>query len=202
MLRLVWTRPGRKDTWITTVSGRKIAPFDPKPEQFEISDLAHSLSRQCRFGGHIEPFYSVAQHSVYVMRATKLSMAKYWGLMHDASEAVITDLPTPIKRYIPDYEAAEDKIQRVISRRFHIPRGPTVDAAVKEADTLLLCWEAYTLHPDPMSMNFLKRLAGRVPKGTLRDLDPQFRCWSPDEAKARFLAEFAEISPFVTAEAA
>jgi hypothetical protein len=42
-------RPG---SFIQTVSGRRIDPFDPDADAIDITDIAYALSNQCRFGGH------------------------------------------------------------------------------------------------------------------------------------------------------
>lgn len=55
----------RKGDWIQTVTGRPFWPLDPRAEEMDIRDIAHSLSMQCRFGGHCHRFYSVAEHSVW-----------------------------------------------------------------------------------------------------------------------------------------
>lgn len=56
---------GRKGDWIQTVTGRPFWPLDPRVEELDIRDIAHSLAMQCRFGGHCHRFYSVAEHSVW-----------------------------------------------------------------------------------------------------------------------------------------
>lgn len=48
-----------KEAWIETFSGRRFDILDPKPEQFCIEDIAHSLSLLCRFTGHCKHFYCV-----------------------------------------------------------------------------------------------------------------------------------------------
>ena len=48
--------------YLQTVSGRRVNPFDPDPDQIDIGDIGRALANQCRFGGHCRVFYSVAQH--------------------------------------------------------------------------------------------------------------------------------------------
>ena len=63
---LASTTQGRKGDWILTYSGIEFWPLDPRPEDVRIEDIAHALSMQCRFAGHCDRFYSVAEHSIRV----------------------------------------------------------------------------------------------------------------------------------------
>ena len=84
-----------------TFSGRDYLPPQMVPADVHIEDVAHALSLICRFGGHTEVHYSVAQHSLLVARILEDQGApvdaQLAGLLHDAHEAYIGDLPTPIK---------------------------------------------------------------------------------------------------------
>lgn len=107
----------------------------PSPSLFNISDIAHSLSKLCRFGGHTPFFYSVAQHCVLVsdLLPLKLQLA---GLLHDAAEAYIGDVTAPLKHLLPEYREIEQSIERALFSAFgiHYP----LDAQVKLADELIL----------------------------------------------------------------
>ena len=96
----------RRDIWIQTYTGKKFYPYAPKKEDVCIEDIAHALSMICRFNGHCKEFYSVAQHSYYVsvlcgdQREHRVSYCQFlaaYGLMHDAAEAYLGDIPSPIK---------------------------------------------------------------------------------------------------------
>lgn len=106
--------------WIQTYSGGAFYPFDPRPEDVHITDIAHALSQLCRYGGHSRVFYSVAQHSVLVSQHAP-APHKLWALLHDASEAYLVDVPRPIKRALPDYRAAEKRIMAAVCARFGLP---------------------------------------------------------------------------------
>lgn len=94
-----------------TFTGLQIEALHPKPEQIEIKDIAHALSRQCRYGGMCRDHYSVARHSINVMKAVKIMggnlETQFYALMHDASEAYLVDIPTPIKIELGNYYEIE-----------------------------------------------------------------------------------------------
>lgn len=104
---------------IVTYTGKEIDIFDIKPSDICIEDIAHSLSLQCRAMGHFDRFYSVAEHcySLSLVVPTEMAMV---ALLHDASEAYITDIPTPIKDAIPELRIVEKQIQGVISEYFNL----------------------------------------------------------------------------------
>ena len=102
--------------WIQTYTGRKFHPLDPAMTDFDLRDIAHSLSLLCRFNGHCLRFYSVAEHSVRVSRILPDDL-KLWGLLHDAGEAYLTDLPRPVKGQMPGFRDMEDKIVEYVTLR-------------------------------------------------------------------------------------
>lgn len=126
------------DTYIRTSTGRKAWPLNPQPDDICIEDIASALSKLCRFNGHTRSFYSVAQHSVIVSHAVPGQFA-LCGLLHDASEAYLCDIPTPIKGHFPGYHELEDRLMQVIATQFGFawPMPPDV----KRADTRALVTE-------------------------------------------------------------
>ena len=103
--------------YIHTYTGKKFYALDPQPDDIDIRDIAHALSNLCRFGGHSPMFYSVAEHSVLVSEAVPVKDA-LWGLLHDASEAYLCDIPRPFKQYLINYKELEECIQRAIGDAF------------------------------------------------------------------------------------
>ena len=97
--------------YFLTYTGKHVHSLSPHPEEIDIDDVAHSLSQMCRFLGHTDGFYSVGQHSVLVSELVPAQDA-LWGLLHDASEAYLCDLPAPIKRdpEMGIYRIAEDRL--------------------------------------------------------------------------------------------
>jgi hypothetical protein len=124
-----------------THSGRRFYPLDPRQEDLNLTDIAHALSHVCRFGGHCRHFYSVAQHSVLVASILPAPL-KLAGLLHDATEAYLIDLPTPIKAALPGYKIMEAKLAGLIEAEF----GVSFDhPAIHEADRIALVTEARDL---------------------------------------------------------
>lgn len=140
---------GERD-WINTYRGAKFWPCDPDPEEIDIHDVAHALSLQCRFTGHVKWFYSVAEHSVRVAEKCPPE-DRLWGLLHDAAEAYLVDLARPVKHQpaMWAYRDAEYKLMSAVCTRFQL--HPEQPASVTEADHRMLVTEASCLmnhHPD------------------------------------------------------
>jgi hypothetical protein len=167
--------------WIQTYSGRRFDPLEPRPEQIEIVDIAHALSLLCRFKGHCLKFYSVAEHSVRVSRALPPDDA-LWGLMHDAAEAYLSDVPRPLKARLPGFQEAEDRLLELIAAKFGL--GWPMPEAVARADALLLSTEARDLMaPPPESWGLdVAPLPGKITP------------WPAPEAEASFLRRFGELA--------
>lgn len=133
-----------------TYSGNKFWPLDPRPDEIHLVDIAKALANICRFGGHSERFYSVAQHSVavsaLVLFTNKNRKSALIGLLHDAAEAYIGDMVRPLKHSPAMYEfrRAEERISRAIAQRFDLPYdqlGMLMPSEVKFADDTLLATE-------------------------------------------------------------
>ena len=172
------------DGSIITFSGISFWPLLPNPDDIRIDDIAHALSHQCRFAGHTRLFYSVAEHSVRVSLLCRPEHA-LWGLLHDASEAYLSDVPAPLKE-LPEFEAyraAERSLQRVVAQRFGL--FPEQPASVTEADRNLLRVEIRDLLAPGSTIQLRER--GR--KDALAITAP----WQPRIAKARFLSRFREL---------
>lgn len=133
----------RQGDWMLTVTGVQFWPIDPLPDEVRILDIAHALSRTCRFGGHVPSgFYSVAEHSLLVSEVLPEPL-KLWGLLHDASEAYISDIVRPAKRFIVGYDEVEARIMRAVSERFGL--DPVMPPEVKQADEAVLHAEYFQL---------------------------------------------------------
>lgn len=129
--------------WMQTASGLVFVPAAPTPDTITIGDIAASLSKLCRFGGHCSEFYSVAEHSVLVSLAVPREFALQ-GLMHDATEAYVVDVPRAVKQMLGDvYAQAEARVWQVIAAKFGLPLA--LDPSVKRADDAVLLAEKEVL---------------------------------------------------------
>ncbi|EKQ1114474.1 HD family hydrolase [Morganella morganii] len=135
-------------SYIATSTGKHIDFTNITPDQICIEDIARGLSNECRFAGQLESFYSVAQHSVYVSQIVPPECALE-ALLHDAAEAYIKDIPSPLKAMLPDYKAVEKRIEAVIREKFGLPPVMTVD--VHYADLVMLATEKRDFEIDPGS---------------------------------------------------
>lgn len=130
------------EPWISTYTGRKVYPWNPKPEDIDPLDIAISLSRTPRFRAHTRDFYSVAQHCVIASHLVPKQDA-LWALLHDAPEAYIGDLPKPLKQMVPEWEKADILLTRAVCDRFELHYS--MPESVKEVDRFLLVTEAALL---------------------------------------------------------
>lgn len=179
--------------WMQTYSGRQFWPMSPSAEDVEIEDIAHSLSMQCRFAGHCQQFYSVAEHSVHIARwltaqGEPASIAM-WGLLHDAAEAYLVDVPRPVKPFLEGYKEAEAVVQAAVCRRFGLPLW--MPAIVKEADNRILADEkARLMRPGlAWAIDDLKPIGARI------------GCWNPRRARGQFRDMFEKLSVRMRGEA-
>lgn len=124
--------------WMQTFSGGRFYPLAPKADDIHLDDIAKALSRICRFAGHTERFYSVAQHSVYVSAMVPPEFAMV-ALMHDAPEAYIVDVPRPLKKSLPGYAEIEQGVWLAVAEKFGLPED--IPACVKDADNRVLLAE-------------------------------------------------------------
>lgn len=142
---------------VETHSGMVVDLVNPKPEQIYIHDIAWSLSRQSRFNGHTSGSisYSVAQHSCWVatrvLHETKDRHAALYALLHDAHEAYIGDIVSPLKNIarlshvVGDIERA---LQYTIHQAYDLPPpAQRIIDVIKHYDRLALAVEAYHLLP-------------------------------------------------------
>lgn len=196
----------RKGEWNMLQGGKVAYIQDLGQDEFNITDIAHSLSMQCRWNGWTSEFYSVAQHSTYVgiragQIAEKLEMSaefvlkcKKAGHMHDCGESMLGDLITPVKQFMPLYYTMEDDVVTRIDVKypFHY-HEEAVQKIVKRADIDLLFIErdALIMAPGKKSDPFgCEQLNLGL---TFEDLNPYHTCWSPEIGKQHFLEKFEEL---------
>lgn len=206
--------PAVAKDWISAYpSGGKVHPLTPDPREFRIKDIAHALSMQCRYAGHVRRFYSVAEHSVHVSRVVEAratcspnvlrcvgrnswgpscSDLVRWGLIHDASEYALNDVTRPVKHQaeLAGYRAAEDRLQSAIA--VWLGLDPDEPELVRQVDNEILGTEARQLKA-PVDPDW----GAWFPGGVLPAAIPGVRVgvWTPAQAKRAFLARFHRLFP-------
>lgn len=132
-------------TWILTQSGQQFDLLRPTASMIKPVDIAHALSRLCRFNGHTRAHYSVAQHSLIVASLVPVEY-QLVALLHDATEAYIGDMTQPLKAVMPEYQVVEHNIWIAVCERFCIQ--PDLPACVRQADMVALATERRDLMPE------------------------------------------------------
>lgn len=122
----------------TCLSGRIVdfSSYDTiRGSRVHASDIAAGLSKVNRFGGQTTVPYNVAQHSLLVrdLMAEQIgpeldelgTEARLVGLLHDAHEAFISDIPTPAKHLIDRVglrvSSVEEALDEMICRSLGLP---------------------------------------------------------------------------------
>lgn len=179
--KLYKKRLNETHAWIQTYTGKQFYPFRPEANKIDIIDIAHSLSNFCRYTGHSNFFYPVGLHSIYV---SMIVPEKYqlWGLLHDASEAYLGDMASPIKKSFPKYIKAEERLMKVIAAKFNLVWPMPVE--VLKADYVMLATEKKQL------MKKAPAKWGKLPKPASVVIE---KC-TPREVELSFLQRFKELT--------
>ena len=145
---------------ITTYSGIRMNPVNPQREDIDIRDIAHALSLVCRGGGHVIQFFSVAQHSLICAEEARLrgcsARVQMGALLHDSSEAYMSDLVRPVKQQIPQYRTIENRLIDIIWNAY-IPGEPLTEEErriIKEIDDDAMSWDMKILLRDEINTNY------------------------------------------------
>jgi 5'-deoxynucleotidase YfbR-like HD superfamily hydrolase len=181
-------------TWIQTLHGHDVDLLCPDLTKVKIEEVAHALSLINRFTGHtsyITRGYSVAQHSVEVSRHLRPEHA-YAGLMHDAHEAFIGDISSPVKAALHAlggsvaFEELDQRAIKAVEKRWGLPSNGAVWAHVRQADAEALATERRDLMHE---CNRVWRCLDGITPWPER-LVPM----RPPEAAKEFLERFAKLS--------
>jgi hypothetical protein len=165
-----------------THTRRRFYPMDPRAEDIDSEDIAHALSLLCRYGGHIDRFYSVAEHCVLMSQVVAPENALH-ALLHDATEAYVVDVPRPLKRYLADYRMIEDKVWLAIAEKFGI--DSVIPEDVHDADNRMLLNETSLLMP---GVGVWASLQG------FELLPVTVVGWAPQRAKVEYLRRLSELT--------
>lgn len=173
----------RKGDWIQTYTGKKFYALDPREDEIDIEDIATALANTCRFAGHCINYYSVAEHCLLMSYMFEDKALALDALLHDATEAYLTDIPRPIKKSLPQYVELEDALCEVIYSKYSI-KYP-IDSRVKEIDSRILVSEAReNMKVPPLDWN--------LPFEPIENVE--FKYYEPAVAKKLFLERFYELT--------
>jgi hypothetical protein len=201
--------------WIQTATGRQFKVCEPTAEMITPLDIAHALANTCRFNGHCQMLYSVAQHCCTMVAHLERQGAdldlKRWALLHDADEAYLPDVPRPVKPFLfvrmPDDERTEGegeigsgdtvlvpwatfarRVMFAVAKRFRLfPLSGDPPAEIKAIDLRLLATEKRDL--------FGKEPAEWVALRGVQPFTEQVEPLRPEIAREQFLDCFRNLFP-------
>ncbi|HUX02267.1 MAG TPA: hypothetical protein VMY35_14980 [Phycisphaerae bacterium] len=200
-----------RDRRIATITRRLVDVLDPCPRRIAVDDIAYGLASAVRFGNQCPQRHTVAQHSVHVARMMARDkappLAVLHGLLHDAHEAYLGDLPAPIKpmvfycrpteplsllgsHYTLESRALlESRWQMAILQALDIPEpdAVTIDL-VAHYDRVAYCTEVRDLWGPRTEVS-----AWDDYDPSEADHQPLGRVLAPHYAEAAFLFEFADL---------
>jgi 5'-deoxynucleotidase YfbR-like HD superfamily hydrolase len=181
-------------SFIQTYTGRRVDPLAVRPDDVHLLDIAHALAYSSRYNGHAKKFYSIAQHSVLVSllleRQEFTTDTQLWGLMHDAAEAYLGDVVTPLKAALGVSTSAgleafaelERQALDAIAEGLGLP-AHFAERIIKNADRELLACEAEVLIVGDLTAWRLEFKPGALV------VDP----WTAEESEQKFLARWLEL---------
>lgn len=141
--------------YLKTYMGKKVDPMEVSAEDITLEDIAHALSLMCRGNGQVVHFYSVGQHCI---NCAKEANARGWNerlqlgcLLHDAAEAYMSDLITPIKVHMPQYYDIEDRFLKAVYEKFNLGDLTKEEwDQIMEVDRALLIYDLVELLKEPV----------------------------------------------------
>jgi 5'-deoxynucleotidase YfbR-like HD superfamily hydrolase len=147
---------------------------NPRAEDIDLEDTATSLSRLFRWRGSVP--VSVAEHSVFMAREASSVKVARGCLVHDLPEAMLGDIPSPLRAWSPEYEEAEALVMACVAERFNLTLP--FPAEVRRLDLRARRSEVDQFLPDALP-------AVRW----LRPLTTPLEGWSSARARREFLIE-------------
>lgn len=180
--------------WLATSSGNMWSILEPAPEDVHLIDIVVGLARTCRYGGQIREdaeFYSVAEHCALMVKwmiANELITDREDALkvlFHDASEAFLGDIPTPLKALIPEYKVIEDRCQDVIDAAFGLDDTGISHGQMKVVDIRIRDDERSAMIAEP-ALSLQRTIHWEKHPG-YESLGVEVRGLSPQEARREFV---------------
>lgn len=176
-------------TWMETQSGLQFNYTSLNGNTITIEDVAHALSKMCRYNGHVKGdyMYSVAEHCVlmsrYVMKTWNSRKDAKLALLHDAGEAYIADMVRPAKHRCADYLTLEKRIDYQVAAAFDLELP--MPKWLKDLDTRILVDErAQVMNPSVNSW----AIDGMEPLGV------RCKMWNPREARLQFMRQWETVN--------
>lgn len=164
-------------------SGQNIDLLNPSIDKILLSDIAGALSKICRFGGQINKFYSVAEHSVNCSKqafidgyTTDIQIA---CLLHDATEAYLGDVVKPLKIALTQYKLIETKMESVIFEKFKID--------IEQCRTIVHKIDREMLIAERNSL-FTGNLDSWTGESEIRKINADIECLPPKDAEELFMS--------------
>lgn len=186
--------------WIATASGGMWSLLNPHPQDVKIRDIAAGLSRSCRYAGQIKEeveMYSVSEHSVLMVEwlesqgDIEFAEDAIKVLLHDASEAYLVDMASPLKALLPEFREIEDKTQAVIDAAFGFEHARISKQVIKSIDVRIRMDEREALINEP-ALSHQKRVVWEHTPD-MEGLNVQIRGLTPAAARREFLETFHRI---------
>lgn len=198
-ITLALRRPARWEGWIPTFSGTGFNVLDPKPEHIRISDIAQGLAYKFRYGGQVTPV-TPAEHSILVSTIIETlwpaSGKMLAGLLHDACQAYLQDVQTPVRKFIKvelpcgdivPWTEMETRLNQAVAKSLGMEPGFWGCVEVKAANILAVVIEkqqcpvlqrsgSFGLPPVPAEISHL-----------------QLQYLPPEEALIAFLRRYADL---------
>jgi hypothetical protein len=183
--------------FMQTFTGRCVR-LDRPPTAADIDpvDIVEALSRICRFNGHVVvEHYSVAAHSLLV--ADQLpDHLKLAGLLHDAHEAYVGDMTSPMKAALgvvgDAYRELAAAFDRAIADRFGLDVALFKDPAVQTADLRALATEKRdVMAPEPCPW----MIGAELLDAAYPPLERRVYALTMAEARRHFRSELGQLWP-------
>ena len=176
---------------IKTFTGIMFDPLEPNVDLIRIEDIAHALAMLCRANGHFKSFYSVGQHCINCAEEAAArgyaARIQLGCLLHDGSEAYLSDVTRPVKRAWPQYLEIEEPLQNAIWDKWL--SNPLTKEEIKqvfEIDDVMLLNEFMVLMDTSLSDNVPELLG-----------DIQFAFNSFIETEKAYLSKFNSLLTLV-----
>lgn len=173
---------------ILTYTGKMFDPLNPDTEKIDIRDIAHALSMLCRANGHFSAFHSVGQHSLECAREAKARgysrRVQLACLLHDGSEAYLSDVTRPVKKAMPLYLTFEEPLQEAIWNKW-------LDEPLTEEERRLV----FAIDDEELYHEFFHftgyRLGDSVP---VLQIMPDYEFISFQNTEEAYLCQFRELT--------